>query len=65
MNSGKKLLVIGAVAGGTKAAAKAKRENPNLEVTILEKGNYISYAGCGLAGGKVHSLHHVHGCNGD
>lgn len=43
-----RLVVIGAVAAGTKAAAKAKRENPDLEVTVLERGEHISYAGCGL-----------------
>lgn len=43
-----KLLVIGGVAAGTKAASKARRENPNLEITILTKDEYISYAGCGL-----------------
>lgn len=45
---GKKLVVIGGVAAGTKAAAKAKREHPDWEVTVLEKGKDISYAGCGL-----------------
>jgi NADPH-dependent 2,4-dienoyl-CoA reductase/sulfur reductase-like enzyme/rhodanese-related sulfurtransferase len=43
-----KLIVIGAVAAGTKAASKAKRDNPNLEVKIFTKERYISYAGCGL-----------------
>jgi NADPH-dependent 2,4-dienoyl-CoA reductase/sulfur reductase-like enzyme/rhodanese-related sulfurtransferase len=44
----KKLVVIGAVAAGTKAAAKARREHPDWDITVLEKGNDISYAGCGL-----------------
>ena len=43
-----KLVVIGAVAAGTKAASKAKRDNPNLDVKIFTKERYISYAGCGL-----------------
>lgn len=43
-----KLLVIGGVAAGTKAAAKFKRVNPEAEVTIVTKGKDISYAGCGL-----------------
>ena len=43
-----KLLIIGGVAAGTKAAAKFKRVNPNAEVTIVTKGKDISYAGCGL-----------------
>ena len=43
-----KLIVIGAVAAGTKAASKAKRDNPNLDVKVFTKERYISYAGCGL-----------------
>lgn len=43
-----KLIVIGAVAAGTKAASKAKRENPDLDVKIFTKEEHISYAGCGL-----------------
>lgn len=51
-----KLLVIGGVAAGTKAAAKFKRENPSAQVTVLSKGADISYAGCGLpyyVGGSI------------
>ena len=43
-----KLLVLGAVAAGTKAAATLKREDRSLDVKIITKGNDISYAGCGL-----------------
>lgn len=43
-----KLIVIGAVAAGTKAASKAKRENADLDVKIFTKEEHISYAGCGL-----------------
>lgn len=43
-----KVLIIGGVAAGTKAAAKLKRSNPNVDVTIITKANEISYAGCGL-----------------
>ena len=43
-----KLIVIGAVAAGTKAASKAKRENPNLDVKIFTREEHIAYAGCGL-----------------
>ena len=52
-----KILVIGGVAAGTKTAAKLKREDPTVEVTILNKGQDISYAGCGLpyyVGGLIH-----------
>ncbi len=43
-----KVLVIGGVAAGTKAAAKLKRAVPGAEVSIVTKGKDISYAGCGL-----------------
>ena len=43
-----KVLIIGGVAVGTKAAAKLKREDYSMEVTIITKGSDISYAGCGL-----------------
>lgn len=45
---GEKILVIGAVAAGTKAAAKIKRENPKAQITVVTRDEYISYAGCGL-----------------
>lgn len=43
-----RLVVIGAVAAGTSAAAKAKRSDPDLEVILLERGAHISYGACGL-----------------
>ena len=43
-----KILVIGGVAAGTKAAAKLMREDRSNDVTILTKSDDISYAGCGL-----------------
>lgn len=43
-----KLLVIGGVAAGTKAAAKFKREDRSAQVTLLSKSPDVSYAGCGL-----------------
>jgi hypothetical protein len=43
-----KVLIIGGVAAGTKAAAKLKRRNQNVDVTIITKADEISYAGCGL-----------------
>jgi len=47
-NMSLKVIVIGGVAAGPKAAAKIMRLDPQAEVTILEKGKFISYAGCGL-----------------
>ena len=43
-----KIVVIGGVAAGPKAAARAKRCNPDAQVTLIEKGEWISYGGCGL-----------------
>ena len=43
-----KIVIIGGVAAGTKAAAKISRENPEAELLIVTKGKHISYAGCGL-----------------
>lgn len=43
-----KVLVIGGVAAGTKTAAKLKREDRSIEVTVISKDKDISYAGCGL-----------------
>ena len=43
-----KILIIGGVAAGTKIAAKMKRQQPEAEVLILNKGRDISYAACGL-----------------
>ena len=44
----KKILIIGGVATGAKAACRIKRRDPDAEVTILEKGEIISYGACGL-----------------
>jgi NADPH-dependent 2,4-dienoyl-CoA reductase/sulfur reductase-like enzyme/rhodanese-related sulfurtransferase len=43
-----KAVVIGGVAAGPKAASKIIRNNPDAEVTVIEKGEFLSYAGCGL-----------------
>ena len=51
-----RIVVIGGVAAGTKAAAKLKREQPDAEVVLFSKGRDISYAGCGLPyylGGEI------------
>lgn len=53
-----KVVVIGGVAAGTKAAAKIKREDRGAQVLILTKSQDISYAGCGLPyyiGGMIES----------
>jgi NADPH-dependent 2,4-dienoyl-CoA reductase/sulfur reductase-like enzyme/rhodanese-related sulfurtransferase len=43
-----KVVIIGGVAAGPKAASKILRLRPDAEVTIIEKGMLLSYAGCGL-----------------
>ncbi|MEP7365194.1 MAG: FAD-dependent oxidoreductase [Acidobacteriota bacterium] len=43
-----RLVVIGGVAAGLSAAARAKRLDASLEVVVLEKGDQISYGACGL-----------------
>jgi len=43
-----KLLVIGGVAGGASAAAKARRIDESAEIILFEKGEYVSFANCGL-----------------
>ncbi|MGC8791894.1 MAG: FAD-dependent oxidoreductase [Bryobacteraceae bacterium] len=43
-----RLLVIGGSAAGMSAAARARRADPSLEVVVLERGPYVSWAACGL-----------------
>lgn len=43
-----KLLIVGGVAGGATAAARARRISETAEITVLERGPYVSYANCGL-----------------
>ena len=43
-----KVLIIGGVACGPKAAARLKRLRPDAEITIIEKGPLVSYGACGL-----------------
>ena len=42
------IVVIGGVAAGLKAAAKARRCDPNARITVIEKGSVISYGACGM-----------------
>ena len=43
-----KLIVVGGVAAGMSAAARAKRRNKDLQITVYEKSGYVSYGACGL-----------------
>ena len=42
------LIIIGAAAAGTKAAAKARRENKEIKITLFTEDEYISYSACGI-----------------
>ncbi|GAA5187472.1 FAD-dependent oxidoreductase [Ferrimonas gelatinilytica] len=44
----KKLVIIGGVAGGASAAARARRLNEEAQIVLFERGEYISFANCGL-----------------
>jgi NADPH-dependent 2,4-dienoyl-CoA reductase/sulfur reductase-like enzyme/rhodanese-related sulfurtransferase len=43
-----KVVIIGGVAGGASAAARLRRLDEKAEILILEKGDFISFANCGL-----------------
>lgn len=44
----KKVVIVGGVAGGASAAARLRRLDENVEIVMFEKGEYISFANCGL-----------------
>lgn len=51
-----KTVIIGGVAGGASAAARLRRLDEAAEIVLLERGEYISYANCGLPyyiGGEI------------
>ncbi|HUX19592.1 MAG TPA: FAD-dependent oxidoreductase, partial [Spirochaetia bacterium] len=43
-----KYVIIGGVAGGATTAARLRRNDENAEIIMLERGEFISYANCGL-----------------
>lgn len=43
-----KVVIIGGVAAGATTAARLRRLNKDVEIIMFEKGNYVSYANCGL-----------------
>lgn len=43
-----KTVIIGGVAAGASAAARLRRLDESMEIVLLERGDYISYANCGL-----------------
>ena len=51
-----KVVIIGGVAGGASCATRLRRLDESAEIVILERGDHISYANCGLpyyVGGKI------------
>ena len=51
-----RIIIIGAVAAGTSAAAKARRNDETAEIVLYDKDSFISYSGCGMPyyiGGEV------------
>lgn len=51
-----KIIIIGGVAGGASAAARARRLSETAEITIIERGPDVSFANCGLPyhiGGEI------------
>ncbi len=43
-----KYLIIGGVAGGATVAARLRRMDEKADITLFERGKYVSYANCGL-----------------
>lgn len=48
MAQGKRIVIVGGVAGGASAAAKARRVSEDAEIVLFERGADISFANCGL-----------------
>jgi NADPH-dependent 2,4-dienoyl-CoA reductase/sulfur reductase-like enzyme len=44
----KKVIIVGGVAGGASAAARLRRLDENAEILLIEKGEHMSFANCGL-----------------
>ncbi|WP_439823509.1 FAD-dependent oxidoreductase [Aeromonas caviae] len=44
----KRILIVGGVAGGASAAARARRLSEEAEIVMLERGEFVSFANCGL-----------------
>jgi len=44
----KKILIVGGVAGGASCAARLRRLEEDAQIVLLERGDYVSYANCGL-----------------
>jgi len=47
-NQSNRIIIVGGVAGGASAAAKARRVDEHAEIHVFERGPFISFANCGL-----------------
>ncbi len=45
---GQKVLIVGGVAGGASTAARLRRVDEEAQIIMFERGDYISFANCGL-----------------
>ncbi|MHB9035301.1 MAG: FAD-dependent oxidoreductase [Armatimonadota bacterium] len=48
MSDRTRIVIIGGVAGGASAAARARRLSEEAEITLIERGEHVSFANCGL-----------------
>ena len=48
MDMAMRLIVVGGVAGGATAAARARRLSEDTEIIVFERGEHVSFANCGL-----------------
>lgn len=56
MSNNSKILIVGGVAGGASAAARLRRLSEHAEIIMFERGDYISFANCGMPyyiGGEI------------
>src|SRR5512140_2447553 len=54
--SAKTIVIVGGVAGGASAAARARRLSEEAEIIVFERGPHVSFANCGLpyyVGGEI------------
>ncbi|MCK5810506.1 MAG: FAD-dependent oxidoreductase, partial [Cocleimonas sp.] len=56
MNKNKKIVIVGGVAGGASVAARLRRLSESVDIIMLQRGRYVSFANCGLPyhiGGEI------------
>lgn len=64
----KRLVIVGGVAAGASAAAKARRMSERIEIVLLDAGPFISFANCGLpyyVGGEIQERNKLFVTDGD